>query len=76
MVGDELSNKDEVELLEGLKAFGDCLEKVGIEGVASVNFSSNGNIFGCFSVSKGTHLKISLEEEGGRRRKMVEYSHV
>lgn len=70
----ELSNSDEVELLEGLKSLGDCLERVGVEGVATVTFSSNGDITGCFAVNTDTHLTVSIEND--RRRKTVEYEYV
>ena len=69
-----LCSKDEGNLVEQLKAFSEQLEDCGIEGVAEVTFSSNGDISGKFSVNVDTVLLVDVEEDGDK--KTLEYRYV
>lgn len=69
-----LCSKDEGNLVEQLSAFGGLLTDCGIEGVAEVTFSSNGDISGKFSVNANTVLFVNIEKDGDK--KTLEYRYV
>ena len=51
-------------LMTAMKEFGQLLEEIGAEGIATVGFSTNGDISGTFSLNEKTSLLISIEDDG------------
>ena len=62
-----LCANDEFHLIEALKNCRDMLEHVGIEGVASVTFESDGTIEAVLAVDDETVMHIKIEEDDNKK---------
>ena len=67
------SSKDEANLIEELQHLSEVLEDVGVEGVATIIYSPNGDINGAFCLNNETGLSVIIENDGDKVTKEYKY---
>ena len=74
MAKTKLCANDENALVSELITLGESLENLGIEGVAAIGLSTNGDISGTFAINDNTTLLVIIEADGDK--KTLEYKYV
>lgn len=69
----KLCSKDEANLIEELQHLSEVLEDVGVEGVATIIYSPNGDINGAFCLNNETELSVIIENDGDKVTKEYKY---
>lgn len=69
----KLCSKDEENLIEELQHSSEVLEEIGVEGVAAIVCTSNGDIRSRFCLNTETELSIMIENDGDKVTREYRY---